>query len=82
MYHFNRKTFFYIPTQNYDPGTINSSASLEDNMSNAYLGHVGIYLINSSKFGDDVNAGEYCWGYLPNPTDPASFVPIGSSFTM
>ena len=78
----NRKTFFYIPSQNYDPGEISSTASLQENMENAYLGHVGIYLINTDSFGDDVNSGEYCWGYLPNPTDPASFVPIGSSFTM
>lgn len=78
----NRKTFFYIPTQNYDPAKIGSEQNLNQMINEAYLGHVGIYLINSDKFGDDVKSGEYCWGYLPNPTDAASFVPIGSSFSM
>ncbi|MBR5358848.1 MAG: type II secretion system protein [Clostridiales bacterium] len=78
----NRKTFFYIPTQNYDPDEIDSEQSLDQMVNNAYLGHVGIYLVNSDKFGENVKSGEYCWGYLPNPTDPASFVPIGSSFSM
>jgi len=78
----NRKTFFYIPTQNYDPDKIDGASNFDEMISKAYLGHVGIYLINSNGFGDGVNSGEYCWGYLPNPTDPASFVPIGSSFTM
>lgn len=78
----NRKTFFYIPTQNYDPGKIDSAGNLDEMINNAYLGHVGIYKINTSTFGPNVKSGEYCWGYLPNPTDAASFVAVGTSFPM
>ena len=78
----NRKTFFYIPTQNYDSTKIGAATNLDEMINNAYLGHVGIYKINASTFGANVKSGEYCWGYLPNPTNPASFVPIGNSFTM
>ena len=78
----NRKTFFYIPTQNYDPGKIDSAGNLDEMINNAYLGHVGIYKINASTFGSNVKSGEYCWGYLPNPTDAASFVAVGTSFPM
>jgi len=79
----NRKTFFYIPTVNYDDSKIAEDQDLNTMINTAYLGHVGIYMINTDKYTDDgVNSGEYCWGYLPNPTDPATFVPIGSSFSM
>lgn len=79
----NRKTFFYIPTVNYDDSKIGEDQDLNTMINTAYLGHVGIYMINTDKYTDDgVNSGEYCWGYLPNPTDPATFVPIGSSFSM
>lgn len=78
----NRKTFFYIPTVNYDDSKIGADQDLNTMINTAYLGHVGIYLINTSKYGDNVKSGEYCWGYLPNPTDPATFVPLGNSFTM
>ena len=79
----NRKTFFYIPSQNYDPDKINSTTTFEEMINSAYLGHVGIYKINNgSAFGPGVESGEYCWGYLPNPTNPASFKAIGTSFPM
>ena len=79
----NRKTFFYIPTVNYDDSKIGADQDLNTMINTAYLGHVGIYMINTNKYKDDgVKSGEYCWGYLPNPTDPASFKAIGTSFPM
>lgn len=70
----NRRTFFYLPTWNYDPDKVSGASNL---MSEAYLGHVNIYLINTG-----ANAGKYCWGYLTDNTDPSTFVPIGTTFSM
>ena len=70
----NRRTFFYLPTWNYDPDKVEGAGNL---MTEAYLGHVNIYLINTG-----TNAGKYCWGYLTDNTDPSTFVPIGTPFTM
>ena len=47
----NRKTFFYIPTVNYDDSKIGEDQDLNTMINTAYLGHVGIYLINTSKYG-------------------------------
>lgn len=70
----NRRTFFYIPTWNYDPDKIDGASDL---MAEAYLGHVNIYLINKG-----TNAGKYCWGYLTDNTDATTFVAVGTPFTM
>lgn len=78
----NRKTFFYIPTKNYDPSAIVDADNIDEMINDAYLGHVGIYKINSNTFGAGVTSGEYCWGYLANQSNPSSFVAIGTSFPM
>jgi prepilin-type N-terminal cleavage/methylation domain-containing protein len=70
----NRRTFFYLPTWNYDPDKIEGAG---DPMAEAWLGHVNIYLINTG-----ADKGKYCWGYLEDNTDPKSFVPIGTTFSM
>lgn len=76
----NRRTFFYFPTVNYDPAKI-SGADNEDKLLNeAYLGHVGIYLLNTNKYGG--TAGQYIWGYMTTPNDASTFVPIGTPFSM
>lgn len=73
----NRHTFFYIPTNNYDPDKIDGAGSAEELMNEAFLGHVNIYLINKG-----ANAGKYCWGYLEDSNDPKSFKAIGTPFVM
>lgn len=74
----NRRTFFYVPTYNYDPTKV---AGATDLMNDAYLGHVGIYLLNTNKYGTGT-AGKYCWGYLTDQGDASTFVLIGTPFSM
>lgn len=70
----NRRTFFYYPTNNYDPDVFESAGDL---LNDAYLGHVNIYLINNG-----TNAGKYCWGYLTDNSDAKTFVAVGTPFSM
>lgn len=69
----NRRTFFYYPTYNYDPGKLSSS----DLLNQAYLGHVNIYLYNAG-----ANKGKYVWGYLPDESDLTTFVAVSTPFSM
>ena len=71
----NRRTFFYIPTVNYDTGVGTSGSNL---LTSAYLGHVGIYKLNVDKYGG--SAGQYIWGYQTDPSKVSTFVPVGTPF--
>lgn len=75
----NRRTFFYIPTVNYDTG---KTLTDESNMlTDAYLGHIGIYKLNKANYAGLSNtAGQYVWGYMTKPGDTTTFVPVGTPF--
>ena len=80
----NRKTFFYIPKVNYDSSkALGEDGELKgagDLLKDAYLGHVNIYKINQdTSFG---SKDQYIWGYLTDPSDANTFVPLGSAFNM
>ena len=75
----NRRTFFFIPTVNYNTGV--SIDSVSNPLTEAYLGHIGIYKLNKANFAGLTNtAGQYVWGYMTKPGDTTTFVPVGTPF--